>query len=98
MIEQVAGVVGSVLRSPPPDIDRPGAQDLWNLLKTGRRFRALDRKSRYRLLRWGPMPVADLAREWFKSDLLCASIAGPAVSGSMLAPRSAGSGLVLTTA
>ena len=95
VIEQVAGVVASLLQSPPPDIDSPGVHDLWNLLKTGRRFRALDRKTRYRLLRWGPMPVADLAREWFQSELLCASIAGPAVSGTMLAPRSAGSGLVL---
>jgi phytoene dehydrogenase-like protein len=95
VIEQIAGVVGSVLQSRPPDIDGPGIQDLWNLVKTGRRFRALDRKSRYRLLRWGPMPVADLAREWFTSDVLCATIAGPAISGSMLAPRSAGSGLVL---
>ena len=95
VIEQVGGVVASLLQSPPPDIDRPGMNDLWNLLKTGRRFRALDRKTRYRLLRWGPMPVADLAREWFESELLCASIAGPAVSGTMLAPRSAGSGLVL---
>jgi phytoene dehydrogenase-like protein len=95
VIEQIAGVVGSVLQSRPPDVDGPGIQDLWNLAKTGRRFRALDRKSRYRLLRWGPMPVADLAREWFTSDVLCAAIAGPAISGSMLAPRSAGSGLVL---
>ena len=41
------------------------------------------------------MPVADLTREWFESELLCASIAGPAVSGAMMGPRSAGSGLVL---
>jgi phytoene dehydrogenase-like protein len=95
VIHDVAGVVASLLKSPPPDIDRPGAHGLWNLLKTGRRFRALERKSRYRLLRWGPMPVADLTREWFTSELLCASIAGPAVSGTMTGPRSAGSGLVL---
>ena len=95
VIDQMAGVVASLLQSPAPDIDRPGVHDLWNLLRTGHRFRALDRKNRYRLLRWGPMPVADLAREWFQSELLCASIAGPAVSGTMLAPRSAGSGLVL---
>jgi phytoene dehydrogenase-like protein len=95
VIGQVAGVVASLLQSPAPDIDRPGLHDVWNLLQTGRRFRALDRRTRYRLLRWGPMPVADLAREWFQSELLCASIAGPAVSGTMLAPRSAGSGLVL---
>jgi phytoene dehydrogenase-like protein len=91
----IAGVLARLLQSPPPDIDRPAARDLWHLLKTARQFRALDKRSRYRLLRWGPMPVADLAREWFQSELLCASIAGPAVSGTMLGPRSAGSGLVL---
>jgi phytoene dehydrogenase-like protein len=91
----IGGVVASLLQSPPPDIDRPAARDLWRLLKTGRRFRALEKRNRYRLLRWGPMPVADLAREWFQSELLCASIAGPAVSGTMRGPRSAGSGLVL---
>jgi phytoene dehydrogenase-like protein len=95
VIDQIAGVVASLLQLPAPEIDRPGMHDLWNLLKTGRRFRALDRKHRYRLLRWGPMPVADLAHEWFQSELLCASIAGPALTGTMLAPRSAGSGLVL---
>ncbi len=95
VIQEVAAVVASLLKSPPPDIDRPGARDLWNLLKTGREFRALEKKSRYRLLRWGPMPVADLTREWFTSELLCAAIAGPAVSGTMTGPRSAGSGLVL---
>lgn len=95
VIEQIAGVVASLLQSPPPDIDRPEPADLWNLARTGRQFQALDRRSRYRLLRWAPMPVADLAREWFESEPLCASIAGRAVSGSMLGPRSAGSSLVL---
>ena len=63
--------------------------------RLGRSFRGLGTRNGYRLLRWAPMPVADLAREWFESELLCASIAGPAVSGAMMGPRSAGSGLVL---
>jgi phytoene dehydrogenase-like protein len=41
------------------------------------------------------MPVADFAREWFRDDLLRATIAGPGVSGTMLGPRSAGSTLVM---
>ena len=94
-IEQLAAVVASVLSAPAPSISSPDAGDLWNLLKTGRSFRALGRRNSYRLLRWAPMPVADLAREWFESELLNASIAGPAVSGTMLGPRSAGSGLML---
>jgi phytoene dehydrogenase-like protein len=95
VMEQIAGVVGTVLSSPPPDIDDPGPRDLWNAFGVGREFRGLGSRNGYRLLRWAPMPVADLAREWFESELLCASIAGPVVSGSMMGPRSAGSGLVL---
>jgi phytoene dehydrogenase-like protein len=41
------------------------------------------------------MPVADLMREWFQSDLLAAALAAPGLSGTMLGPRSAGSALVL---
>ena len=94
-IEQLAAVVASVLASPAPSINSPGTSDLWNLFHAGRKFRALGKRNSYRLLRWAPMPVADLAREWFESDLLCASIAGPALSGTMLGPRSAGSSLIL---
>lgn len=94
-IERVSSVLASVFTSLPPDIDEPTAGDLWSLLKTGRAFRALGRKDSYRLLRWAPMPVADLAREWFESELLCAAMAAPGVSGTMFGPRSAGSGLVL---
>jgi phytoene dehydrogenase-like protein len=94
-IQDVAGVLAGLLASPAPDINDTEGRDLLGLLKAGRAFRRLGRKNAYRLLRWGPMPVADLLREWFESDLLCAALAGPAVSGTMLAPRSAGSGLVL---
>ena len=94
-LDQIAAVVASVLASPTPSIGSPDARDLWNLFKAGRKFRALGRRNSYRLLRWAPMPVADLAREWFESELLGASLAGPAVSGTMLGPRSAGTGLML---
>ena len=82
-------------QSPPPDIDSPGASDLWRLLKTGREFRGLGKRGAHQLLRWLPMPIADFAREWFEDDLLRATIAGPGVSGTMLGPRSAGSTLVM---
>jgi phytoene dehydrogenase-like protein len=94
-IGQIAAVVASVLASPAPGISNPDAGDLWNLFNAGRKFRALGKRNSYRLLRWAPMPVADLTREWFESESLCALLAGPAVSGAMLGPRSAGSGLIL---
>jgi phytoene dehydrogenase-like protein len=94
-IDRVASVLATALESPPPSIDRPAAGDVWNLLKAGRRFRALGTRDGYRLLRWLPMPVADLVGEWFGDDLLRATIAAPGVSGTMLGPRSAGSALVM---
>lgn len=92
---RIAGVLATVLDTSPPDIDKPGARDLWHLLKAGRRFRALGTRDVYRLLRWLPMPVADLVEECFRSDLLRAAIAARGVSGTMLGPRSAGSALVM---
>jgi phytoene dehydrogenase-like protein len=94
-VERITAVLASLFASPPPDIDQPGPRDLWNLLGTGRAFRALGRRDEYRLLRWGPMPVADLMDEWFESPLLMAALAAPGLSGTMLGPRSAGSALVL---
>jgi phytoene dehydrogenase-like protein len=94
-LEQTARVLASTFEYAPPRIDRPDASDVWNLLKTGRAFRALGKRGGHRLLRWGPMPVADLVREWFDNELLRATVAAPALTGTMLAPRSAGSSLVL---
>jgi phytoene dehydrogenase-like protein len=79
----------------PPDIDAPAAGEMWELLKVGRRFRALGRKDGFRLLRWGPMAVADLVGEWFHSEPLQAAIAARGVFGTAMGPWSAGSGAVL---
>ena len=94
-VARIASVLAPLFSVPPPDVDRPGARDLWQLLRAGRRYRALDRRDAYALLRWLPMPVADFVQEQFSSHLLCAAVAGPGVSGTMLGPRSAGSTLVL---
>jgi phytoene dehydrogenase-like protein len=94
-IDRAASVIATTFTAAPPGIDDPQALDLWRLLKTGRAFRALGRRGEHRLLRWLPMPVADLTGEWFEHSLLRATIAGPAVSGTMLGPRSSGSSLVM---
>lgn len=79
----------------PPSIDAPSKSELWELLKTGRRFRALGKKDSFALLRWGPMAVADLVAEWFETDLLQAVVAARAVHGTAMGPWSAGTGAVL---
>ncbi len=92
---RIAGVLRAVCASIPPSIDDPNAADLLGLLKTGRAFRGLGRTDAYRLLRWMPMSVADLASEWFESEPLRGVIAAGGVLGSFLGPRSAGSAALL---
>lgn len=97
--EQSLGKIGKViaeaLATTPPDIDHPSSGDLWSMLKTGRAIRKLGKKDMFRLLRWGPMAVADLASEYFETELLRAVIAARGVFGTFLGPWSAGSALVL---
>src|ERR1017187_4721970 len=92
---KIGKVIGDALATTPPDIDSPSRGDLWSMLKTGRAIRKLGRKDMFRLLRWGPMAVADLASEYFETELLRAVIAARGVFGTFLGPWSAGSALVL---
>jgi phytoene dehydrogenase-like protein len=94
-LDRVSGVLGPLLDRTPPSIDTPSTADLWELLKTGRRFRALGRADAYRLLRWVPMAVADLVAEWFTGDLLQAVIAARGIHGTAAGPWSAGTGAVM---
>ena len=92
---KISAVLRRVAGSTPPSIDDPTAGDVLELLKAGRAFRGLGKADAYRLLRWMPMAVADLASEWFESEPLRATVAAGGVLGSFLGPRSAGSAAVL---
>jgi phytoene dehydrogenase-like protein len=88
-------VIAEALATTPPDIDHPSGGDLWSMLKTGRAIRNMGKKDMFRLLRWGPMAVADLAAEYFETELLRAVVAARGIFGTFLGPWSAGSSLVL---
>jgi len=79
-----------VLTMTPPSVDAPSTSEMWSMLKLGRSFRALGKKDAYRLLRWGPMAVADLASEWFETELLRAIVASRGICASFAGPWSAG--------
>jgi phytoene dehydrogenase-like protein len=95
VLSRIARVLAPLLAATPPSIDSPDRGDIWELLKTGRRFRALGKKDGFRLLRWGPMSAADLVREWFDTDLLQAAIAARGIFGASQGPRSAGTAALL---
>ena len=85
-----ARVLAPLLTMTPPAIDNPAPGELWNLGKLGRSFRGLGKKDAYRLLRWGPMAVADLVAEWFETETLRATVAARGIFGAFAGPWSAG--------
>jgi phytoene dehydrogenase-like protein len=86
----IAGAIGGLLRHVPPSLDEPGPGELWDLVSTGRTIRGLGRSRLYQMLRWGPMPIADLAAEWLESPIARAVICGRGIFGAAAGPRSAG--------
>jgi phytoene dehydrogenase-like protein len=94
-LEEIAAFFTQLTSITPPAIDKPTPEDLWNLLKTGRGFRALGKNGIFDLLRWGPMAAADFVSEFFETELLRAVIAARGIFGTALGPWSAGSTAVL---
>ena len=91
----IGRVLAPLLLTTPPSLDRPGPGDLWSLGKMGKDFRGLSKRDAYRLLRWGPMAVADLVAEWFETELLRAAVAARGIFGAFAGPWSAGTSLGL---
>ncbi len=94
-LAKISKVIGEAFALTPPNIDNPSSGDLWGILKTGRSIRKLGQKDMYRVLRWGPMAVADLVAESFETEAVRATIAARGIFGTFLGPWSAGSALVL---
>ncbi len=92
---RTAAIVSELLTLTPPVIEKPSSEDLWKLLKVGRKFRGLGKKEMIRFLRWGPMAVADFVAEFFETDLLRAVVAARGIYGAAMGPWSAGSTALL---
>ena len=92
---RIGKVLAPLISMTPPAIDKPTAAEVWQLGKVGLAFRGLGKKDEYRLLRWGPMAVADLVSEWFETELLRATVAARGIYGAFAGPWSAGTSLGL---
>ncbi len=95
VLARIGSVMAGLMSMTPPSIKSPKAADMMGLLKTGKSVRGLGKENMYRLLRWGPMAIADLAAEWFETELLRATIAARGIFGTFLGPWSAGSSTVM---
>ena len=94
-LARIGEVANLLMTMTPPDLEEPAAGNLWELLRAGRKVRGLGEKDLYRMMRWGPMAVADLVAEWFESELLRGTIAAQGIFGTSLGPWSAGSSATL---
>ena len=88
-------MLAPLLSMTPPAIEKPTPGELWNLGKLGLKFRGLGKKDSFRLLRWGPMAVADLVAEWFEAELMRATVAARGIYGAFAGPWSAGTSTAL---
>lgn len=94
-LHRLGKLIGSLFLHAPPSVDAPSARDVFALMHTLNDFRSLPKDDQWRLLRWGPMAVADLVSESIDTELLRATVAADGIFGAMLGPWSAGSGLQL---
>jgi phytoene dehydrogenase-like protein len=94
-LHHLAPILTELLTLTPPEIEKPSKEDLWKLLKVGRKVRGLGKKVMMRLLRWGPMAVADFVAEFFETDLLRATVAARGIFSASMGPWSAGSTALL---
>jgi len=89
-LERIGAFAARLTEMTPPSLDTTTPRELWDLLKAGRHFRSLGKKDAFKLLRWGPMAVADFVAEWFEDDLVQAVVAARAIFASAQGPWSAG--------
>lgn len=94
-LSRTGAILNELLTLTPPVIEKPSKEDLWKFLRVGRRFRGLGKKEMMRVLRWGPMAVADFVAEFFETDLLRAAVAARGIYGAAMGPWSAGSTALL---
>jgi phytoene dehydrogenase-like protein len=92
---RIGRALAPLLTMTPPDIDKLARGELWGLGKLGLAIRGLGKKDEYRLLRYGPMAIADLAAEWFENESLRAIVAARGIFGAYAGPWSAGTSAAL---
>jgi phytoene dehydrogenase-like protein len=89
-IGRVAPVLVDALNRAPPPLSPARAGDFLDLGMRGLALRRLGREDMIELIRLLPMAVADLVRERFEIERLCAGLAGGVLPGNWVGPWSPG--------
>lgn len=94
MLEGVAAVLKDLLLETPPNVGG-GIADLFQTLKLGKRFRALDMNARRDLLDLFTKSAGDILDQWFETEPIKACFGFDSVVGNFASPYTAGSAYVL---
>ena len=89
-LSRFAAALDPILAMPPPDIASPSLGELTGLLGRALRFRRLGKRAMQQMLRLPPMAIRDFLNEWFETELLKASYAVDALTGTFEGPWSPG--------
>jgi phytoene dehydrogenase-like protein len=93
-VNRVAGFLQAAYSMRAPRVQSRAFGDLIALAGLGRRLRKLGKREMMEVLRVVPMPVADLAEEWFSLESLRAMLAVAGTRDVMHGPMSGGTALV----
>jgi phytoene dehydrogenase-like protein len=94
-LHRIAGWLERLYTAPPPDPMSRSGHGLLQLGRAGLDAKRLGREGLQDLLRWLPMPVADLLDDWFESDALKGVLGASAVRHLCHGPRSGGTAFAL---
>lgn len=89
-LSKVHGVVSDFMNEAPADWIDMGAGGTTRIFRQALDIRRLGRRDMIELFRIAPMCVADWLNEWFESELLKCSLAGPVLQGTWCGPWSPG--------
>ncbi len=95
VLHQMARIIKPMLRIAPPDPASLHPRELLDLLKLGRYFKNIDKKSFDALWKLLTMSAADYLDEWFETEALKATKSASGIIGTLLGPRSPGTAYVL---
>jgi phytoene dehydrogenase-like protein len=94
-VGRAAGFLQAAYLTRAPRVPSRALGDLMALAGLGQRLRRLGKREMMEVLRVVPMPVSDLAEEWFEHDALRAMLAVAGTRDVMHGPLSGGTALVM---
>lgn len=94
-VDRVAGFLQAAYLMRAPRVQSRALGDLMALAGLGQRLRRLGKREMMEVLRVVPMPISDLAEEWFTHESLRAALAVAGTRDVMHGPMSGGTALVL---